>query len=95
MAEEARRDGILGDRFFIVSVWALLLCTLASPLLMRYALHRKLRSERATARSSAESSLAEDSLQEELGGPDPMAVYTVLDSPATRLTEGLVRTSTV
>ena len=45
MADEAREDGILTDRTFVICVWALLLCTLASPLLMRCALQRKVRGE--------------------------------------------------
>lgn len=40
MSQEALEDGLVDEETFIISVWALLICTLLSPILMRYSLSR-------------------------------------------------------
>lgn len=45
IAKEALDDDILSDRGFIMSVWALLVATFLSPILMKYFLTRQRRAD--------------------------------------------------
>ena len=54
MAQEALKEGIMGQEAFVASVWALLLATFLSPLMLKRALAQKVRRRQTTGRDEGD-----------------------------------------